>query len=306
FRDNSEIREHAFEMYSEKAFTNLSPIFVGYKELCAGAGSYSAVIVGSDQLWSPAGLPTNYFNLMFVPDCIRKISVASSFGVNQIPWYQTSRTKEYLKRIDFLSVRENRGAEIVKELTGRNVPVVADPVFLLSEDDWERLIPKKNIYNEPYVFAYFLGNNEEYRVVVKKFAAENGLKIVTFRHVDQFNDFEESFGDYAPYDADPGDFLNILRGAKFVFTDSLHGTIFSVIHKKNFVIFDRYSDSSKVSKNSRIDSLCDNLDIKSKRYKGDLEKNLYSELDYEVINKNISVIVENIKNFLDTALSGIK
>ncbi len=50
--------------------------------------SIKAVLVGSDQLWSPAGLPTNFYNLMFVPQKIRKISYASSFGVKYIPWYQ--------------------------------------------------------------------------------------------------------------------------------------------------------------------------------------------------------------------------
>lgn len=68
---------------------------------CKGANRYSAVVTGSDQLWSPAGLPTNFYNLMFVPDSIRKISIASSFGVKNIPWYQISRTREFLNRIEF-------------------------------------------------------------------------------------------------------------------------------------------------------------------------------------------------------------
>lgn len=56
---------------------------------------------------------------MFVPANIRKISIASSFGVKYIPWYQIGRTRKYLNRIEFISMRENRGSEIVKELTGK-------------------------------------------------------------------------------------------------------------------------------------------------------------------------------------------
>lgn len=86
--------------------------YIGYAALREGGKKYSAVITGSDQLWSPAGLPTNYYNLMFVPDDTLKISIASSFGVKEIPWYQKKRTIQYLNRIEYISMRENRGSEI--------------------------------------------------------------------------------------------------------------------------------------------------------------------------------------------------
>ncbi|MEG0229441.1 MAG: polysaccharide pyruvyl transferase family protein, partial [Oscillospiraceae bacterium] len=77
FAKNDAIRQKAFDKFKENNFINLSSVFVGYDDLCKGAKRYLAVITGSDQLWSPAGLPTNYYNLMFVPDDIRKISYAS-------------------------------------------------------------------------------------------------------------------------------------------------------------------------------------------------------------------------------------
>ena len=88
FAENDAIRMKAFEIFKNQKFTKLSPVFKGYAALCEGGKKYSAVITGSDQLWSPAGLPTNYYNLMFVPDDTLKISIASSFGVKEIPWYQ--------------------------------------------------------------------------------------------------------------------------------------------------------------------------------------------------------------------------
>lgn len=77
------IRINAFGRFKKEKFIRLSPVFVGYANLCNGAKRYTAVVTGSDQLWSPAGLPTNFYNLMFVPDNIRKISIASSFGVKR-------------------------------------------------------------------------------------------------------------------------------------------------------------------------------------------------------------------------------
>ena len=94
--------------------------------------------------------------MQFVPDDNRKISYASSFGVKNIPWYQKKRTAAFLNRIDFISMRENRGSEIVKELTGKDVPTILDPVFMFDKEGWEKLIPVKREIIEPYIFAYFL------------------------------------------------------------------------------------------------------------------------------------------------------
>ena len=301
---NAEIRNKAFENFKKQNFTKLSEEYYGYKNLKKGASKYSAVVTGSDQLWSPAGLPTNFYNLMFVPDNIRKISLASSFGVKYIPWYQKNRTANFLKRIEYISMRENSGKKIVKELTGRDVPVVLDPVLMFNKEEWERIIPTQKEINDEYIFAYFLGNNSEYRKVVQEFANKNKLKIVTLRHLDQFVEDDEKFGDFAPYDVGPDRFLNILRGAKYVCTDSFHGAVFSIIHKKEFVVFNRYNDSSKHSKNSRIDSLCENLEIQNCRYNGG---NIFEKkVDYSKVNDNYNKMKLETEKYLKAAFDGIK
>ena len=307
FLKNDAIRLKSFADFKDRYFTELSPVFKGYKALCDGANRYSAVVSGSDQLWSPAGLPTNYYNLMFVPDSIRKISVASSFGVKQIPWYQKKRTAEFLNRIEFVSMRENRGSEIVEELTSRKVPTILDPVFLLSKDDWARLIPEKKELYEPYIFAYFLGAEESYRTAVKLAAQKLGCKIVALSHLDQYVPSDESFGDYAPYDVDPARFLNLLRGAKYVCTDSFHGSVFSIIHQKNFVTFNRYKEGSKHSKNSRIDTLCGNLGLENRRFitAECLNAQLQSSIDYNKVSQKFAELKEITDDYLNEAFSGI-
>ena len=300
-------RMKAFGEFKKSHFTKLSPVFVGYENLCKGARRYNAVITGSDQLWSPAGLPTNYYNLMFVPSDIRKISIASSFGVKYVPWYQISRTREYLNRIEFISMRENRGSEIVKELTGRDVPTILDPVFLFDKEGWERLIPSNKEYDEPYIFAYFLGNTPEYREAVKNVAKQLGCKIVALRHLDQYVDGDEQFGDFAPYDVDPARFLNLLRGAKYVCTDSFHGSVLSIIHHKPFVVFNRYAEGSKHSKNSRIDTLCGNLGLTNCRFKSAsvLSNQLSANIDYKEVDAKLAKLKTLTDDYLNKAFKGI-
>lgn len=304
FAKKDAIRVKAFDDFNQEHFVKLSPVFVGYKALCDGASRYEAVITGSDQLWSPAGLPTNFYNLMFVPDNIRKISIASSFGVKNIPWYQITRTRDFLNRLDFISMRENRGSEIVKELTGKDVPTILDPVFYLSREEWEQLIPYKREIEEPYIFAYFLGRNPTHRDAVRKAASELGLKVVTLRHLDQYVVEDETFGDYAPYDVDPAKFLNLLRGAEYVCTDSFHGSAFSIINQKQFITFNRYDENSKHSKNSRIDTLCNNLGLQDRRYssRNEFTKQLTSKIDYNSVEQKLNQQRSLTLEYLNKAL----
>lgn len=307
FAAQNAVRTEAFHRFEKAHFRKLSPVFVGYQALCAGTDRYAAVVTGSDQLWSPAGLPTNYYNLMFVPDNVKKVSFASSFGVSDIPWYQVKRTREYLNRIRHISMRENRGAEIVKELTGRDVPVILDPVFFFDRQAWETLLPPTEKEWDNYIFCYFLGDNPEHRKAAQKLADCTGKKIVTLRHLDLYVAGDENFGDYAPYDVDPARFLNILRNADYVCTDSFHGSAFSILHEKKFVVFDRYDDRSANSKNSRIQSLCINLGLENRRYisQGDILEQMENKIDYAAVQERIACYREHMKQYLQQALTGV-
>lgn len=300
FKEKEKVRKKAFERFAKLYFTRFSKVYTGYKALCKAAEKYDAVLTGSDQLWSPAGLPTNFYNLMFVPENIRKISYASSFGVKKIPWYQKYRTKRFLNRIEFISMREIQGSEIVKKLTGRKVQVILDPVFMFDKRDWERLIPAKKIIAKPYIFVYFLGRNQKHRAEVTKFAKNAGIKIAALKHLDQYVDKDEGFGDYELYDIGPDDFLNLLRGAEYICTDSFHCACFSIIHQKQFVVFDRYDENAKYSKNSRIDTLCENFGIWQQRYKEDISV-IYNKIDYDRVNQKLRNLKLQAETYLDNA-----
>lgn len=279
------LRRKLFKEYDAKYFDQYEIFGAYYSDIQKMASKFDAVVTCSDQLWSPAGLGTNFYNLMFVPDEVMKISFASSFGVSQIPWYQKRATAKYLQRINYVSCRENRGAEIVKELTGRDVPVLMDPVFAFDKEQWGKLVPEEKVYNEPYIFCYFLGSNIAYREAVKKFAEEKEMKIVFLKFLDQYVEYDENFGDITPFDVDPNKFLNILRGAEYVFTDSFHGCAFSILMGKQFVIFNRYASTSGASKNSRIDTVCGNLGLNDRRVMAD--SNLVAVMDEDIDWKNV-------------------
>lgn len=287
-------RNNAFDSFDVNFNSRLSDVYSSYTDLKKNCGqNYNIVLTCSDQLWSPSALGSGFYNLMFVPEETLKVSWASSFGVSNIPWYQKTRTKRYLKRIQHISMRENRGSEIVKELTDRDVPVLMDPVFAFDKSQWNQLVPYSDSEFGDYIFCYFLGDNPEYRRAAEKLSAETGLKIVTLRHLDRYVASDENFGDFAPYDVSPTRFLNILRNASYICTDSFHGTAFSVIFEKNFVVFNRYSDSSANSKNSRIESVCKNLGLENRRY-SDIES-ITELMKSPICYDNVSVKLEGYR-----------
>lgn len=300
-----EQRKEMFRQYDAKYFDKYEVKGMYFRDIQKIAKQFDAVVTCSDQLWSPAGLGTNFYNLNFVPDYVRKISLASSFGVSKIPWYQKKATAKYLNRIDFVSCRENRGAEIVKELTGRDVPVLMDPVFAFNKEQWNKLVPVKQIYKSPYIFCYFLGSNIAYREAVKEFAENKKMKIVFLKFLDQYVEYDERFGDITPFDVDPHSFLNILRGAEYVFTDSFHGCAFSILMQKKFVIFNRYAVTSGSSKNSRIDTVCSNLGLDSRRVteKSDLEAVMNEKIAWDKVIENTKVYRERMWNYIKEALA---
>lgn len=252
--DGLAVRRKAIGKFARRHFVE-APAAVGYSGLKEASKKYDVVAVGSDQVWAPMNLEEDYRNLRFVAARIPKIAYSSSFGVSSIPSNQRARTARFLNRIEHISVREADGAAIVKELTGRDVPVVLDPTLLFDLDDYAEIMPSSSGIDEPYIFVYLLGNNPTHRAAVRRFADEAGLKVVCLPHLDEYVASDESYADMALYDVDPGRFLALIRDAEYVCTDSFHGTVFSILGHKRFVTFKRYSDKDRFSANSRVITL---------------------------------------------------
>lgn len=295
-------RTKAVEAYKEKKLIPLFHDYIGYDALHEGSKNYRAVIVGSDQVWTPMGLPTKFYNLLFVDDSVRKIAYASSFGVSSIPAFQRKATGAYLDRYYKISVRELKGKEIVESLSYQKAQVVADPTMLLDSNEWtEEIKDSKVKTDEPYIFCYFLGTNMEARKAANELKAKTGYKIITLRHMDEYVAEDEQFGDYAPYDVDPNDFLTYIKNAAYVCTDSFHCSAFSIQFHKKFMTFYRFRQGSTGSRNSRIDSLLSLFNLKERLYQGDISK-IENDIDYEYVDCKLKELREESIAFLKEAL----
>lgn len=215
---------------------------------------YEVVICGSDQIWAP-----NVFNpvymLNFVPEGVRKISYAASIGLNNIPDELVVIYQKLLSDFHSVSVREKAGGQLLKDKCSIEADIVLDPTLLIDISHWNELESDFNTH-EKYVFCYFLNENHRYREVVKRFSKEKGVKIIG--HSANGGDAKwmnlvDRIG--------PNEFLSLIHHAEAVFTDSYHGTIFSLLYHKPFLTFERFKESDKECQNSRIHQLNDYFNI---------------------------------------------
>lgn len=293
-------RRAKFNEFSANNFKLVSKPIHDYDELRQYADRFTDVMVGSDQMWLPSGLSTNFYNLLFAHDHTNKISYASSFGVSKIPHNQENKTREYLSRIQHISVREESGARIVKELTGRDAKIILDPTMIITREDWDREIKDTAVVDGEYIFCYFLGNNPDQREEVVRLSKSKGIKIVALKHIDEYIPSDSTFGDIEPLEVGPEEFVNLIRHATYVCTDSFHASVFSIIYHKKFMAFNRFKEG-KNSRNSRLDTLFNNIGM-SRRFDGDIKK-IDEQVDWESVDRNLEKLREFSSDFLVKALS---
>lgn len=298
-------RTCAVDTYKSKKLLPLFREYVGYMALHEGSKNYSVVVVGSDQVWTPMSLPNKFFNLIFVDDTVRKVAYASSFGVSVIPKFQRKATGAYLDRFYKIGVREQKGKEIVDTLSHQTAQVVVDPTLLLSREEWYEEISVAPNYSintdEPYIFCYFLGTNKEARKAANELKAKTGYKIVTIRHMDEYVPEDELFGDKAPYDVDPNDFVRLVSKATYVCTDSFHCTVFSIIFQRQFMTFYRFAQGAATGRNSRIDSLFSLFNLQGRLFRGDIGA-MEVTIDYEYADERLDALRGESIEFLQKAL----
>ena len=296
---NISIRDSKYKEF-RKEF-NLSISCPDYKSLSEMADAkYSDVIVGSDQLWLPVNVVSDYYTLNWVSDNINKISYATSFGISKIPDKYTDEYKKFLSRINYLSVREESGKKICDEY-GISSKVVCDPTILLTKEEWEQEAVQERIIPDKYILCYFLGSNIEHRKFAEKLKEKTGYKIVSLNHADEYVKYSDTFADITPYDIGPREWINLIKNAEYVCTDSFHGTVFSLLFNKTFFDFRRYSESNKMSTNSRIDSLLDLAGVDKNRIltgNEDVDTVIKYKINYSKVNKNIDKIRQESKEWL--------
>ncbi len=305
YQVNAKIRSDKFEKFSKRHFrmSSQSNTLMELSEKCEK--EYSSVLVGSDQLWLPGNIAADYYTLNFVPDSVNTIAYATSFGMSTLPKDSAEKARVFLNQINYIGVREETGKKLVENLVNRDVPVVCDPTLLFTGEEWMAIQDEKPFISGNYILCYFLGNNREHREFAKKLRKKTGYEIVALLHLDEYIKADVNYADETPYNVGPSEFLNLIRNAKYVCTDSFHCSVFSILYEREFFTFQRFRKDTIQSTNSRIDTLFELTGIKNRLIKGDedIEECMNIVSDYENINKKIERIRAQSLIYLKNAIS---
>ena len=301
----SKIRAVKFDSFAREQF-RLSERYTSKAELGQKCSDkYSAVLVGSDQLWLPGNIAADYYTLSFVPEDVNTIAYSTSFGQSELPRDSARKACVFLKKIRHIGVREESGQRLVKELSGRDVPLVCDPTLLFTGEEWMQIQREEPLVDGKYIFCYFLGNNPPHREFAKRLRDGTGCKIIALTHLDEFVESDENYADETPYDIDPADFLNLIRNAEYVCTDSFHCSVFSILYKRSFFTFRRYARKTKQSTNSRLDTLFRMVGISGRMMTGNenIEDCISIKTDFEAVHRKLEDVRDKSYGYLKAALN---
>lgn len=289
-----------FDEFRKKYLKISNPAWTN-NELNVLNDKYDAFICGSDQIWAPTVFDENYF-LGFVSDNDKKIAYAPSIGLPVIENKEIKdKMKELISSIPNLSVREQQGQNLIYELCNRKAKLVLDPTLLLSSKEWKELagMESENFAKGKYMLCYFLGDNQGYIEIARKLARKYKRKLLiipTKQHDFRYSEaIRKNIG--------PIEFINYIRNSECVFTDSFHGTIFSLNLNIPFVTFKRFKDDS-LSQNSRIYNILDITQMKHRLYQDNykyLEDNLL-KMDFNNSNEEIENYRNHSLEFLSDSL----
>lgn len=198
--------------------------------------TFDIAIAGSDQIWHRWGndkLELPFYYLQFMPKT-KRAAYAASFGFEGFPEQDLEQHKKGLQEMEYISCRELSGCKLAEEVVGRDVPRVLDPTLLLSAADWRKIegqAPEYARTQKNYAFVYFLGEQtEEYKKYIRD--------VMRDQEIDKIIDFS-NYMDKNISECGPAGFLSLIDRAEWIFTDSFHCTVFSVLFDKKFTAFRR-------------------------------------------------------------------
>ncbi len=226
---------------------------------------YDYYCVGSDQVWNfQSGIVDKNYLLAHVDDDARRFAYAASIGMSvEVVERYTDVFRKYVSRFKAVSLREKEQVEFIEAICNLTCKTVADPSLLLVPEDYEELMGRDSLREEPFIFFFWLQHDHETMKgveFVNILSRKYGLPIV------------HSIPDAASYmfAKDGGcmiyegveHFLWYIKHAQIVVTNSYHATLFSMQFQTVFYVF------PVETMRSRIDMLSEKYGISDRIIEG--------------------------------------
>lgn len=292
-----ELRKKRFNKFYKQYLKVSSRTYMNVDEAAKAEPLYDKFIVGSDQVWCAENNGGDVaFLLSFVKDGSKKISYSSSFGRDEIPESLEEEYARCLNDFAYLSTREKFGCDIIKRMTDKDATLVLDPVFLLSAEDWRKLIPAKNV--EKFIFSY-TNTSAQLPLFLKQTQFPlDGKRIYKLSSQTSPSDFINRQVKVM-YSMSPQTFLQSVHDAEFVVTASFHCLAFSIIFHKPFAVM----LSGNGGKTGRLSTLLDYFGLSDRVVTNDTTLEvLQKPIDWSVVD---DILTEKRKESVDYLIGAI-
>lgn len=232
----------------------LSSVTVPYAQLDMIETKYDLFVVGSDQVWNPNIIEFDETHFLNFTSEKKRCSYAASLGVGSFPTIPSKLAEHYakhLKSMRYISVREQAGASIVKQLIDKEVDVAPDPTLLLNKEEWlNKLEIAEGGNNKDYILLYFI-------TPVSNKVMENITYFAQMKNMDVIQIMGDQYDEQHKI-VTPNEFVQLINEAAYFFTDSFHGTVFSIIMETKFLAYER-SDGKGIK--SRLETLLEKFHL---------------------------------------------
>ena len=190
---------------------------------------YEYMICGSDQVWNPyiTGNDMGYL-FDFCQEGRKKVSYAPSFGVENLGKSEASRYAVLLRDFASISVREEKGKELVKKLIGEEPKIVVDPTMLIPSKQWRNEEKKKKGIPDQYIACFIFNQRDYITEYAKNLSREKHCPLLLVGG----NEFTKLKRKNYSGSLGPREWLYVIDHADAVITDSFHGAVFSLIFGK--------------------------------------------------------------------------
>ena len=282
-------RWEKFALFINELTDNAREVYISEKELEKLNIDYW--ICGSDQIWNTD--ITHGFNKGFFLDFNttgKKISYAVSMGIPSLEEKYEEEFKKAVNSLDCISVREESLKEYVEKFTDKEIKRVIDPTLLLNPEDYDEIIEENPIVGK-YLLIYALGPDDRLTKIAQKIAKEKNLEIVELNDCKVSNYFCKQISN-----AGPEEFLSLIKNADAVVTNSFHGTIFSILFKRDFYTITR------LNRNSRMENILNIVDMRDRLIDNVEDLSKVKNQDFEKAFENIQKVRESSIEFLKSAL----
>lgn len=296
---NERLTRRGFQKFKEQHLVVSQQKFACVDDLYSIDLDYDTFVTGSDQVWNPQTRitsPEPYF-LTFAPPASKRFSYAASFGITMLPEDMREDYRRWLANIQNISVRENEGVAIVRDLTGRQAQVVLDPTLLITPDGWREVA--RPYAEGRYVVIYSRVYSKYIYDVAVRVAKSLGARIIRIPrgHIREGLEFGVSYA----FGNGPAEFLGLFQGAAFIISSSFHGTAFAVNFRKPFYTILRKGGAV----NSRMTSFLCNIGLSHRiLYEQDELRQIVPHVDFAQTDMVLSRERAASTAFLQQSLAG--